>query len=248
MTIGKITPVAILLAAFALGSCSKDDENEENNKKVDDKEVVNIVDGHEYVDLGLSSGTLWATCNVGANSPEEYGDYFAWGETEPNKDLYDWSTYKWWNGSEFEPPIKYGVVANPGKEYNVIELAPEDDAATANWGKGWCMPTLEQIEELHKYTKVESATQNGVSGLKITGRTNGKSIFLPHTGWRDETGLNDVGSYGLYWSRSANANGHTLSYAHGSSAYDIWSDEGRYMGLTIRPVCSKKRKDIVADK
>ena len=115
MTISKIISVAILFAAFALGSCSNDDEKKNNKKNVDDVEV-NIIDGHEYVDLDLPSGTLWATCNVGAEKPEEYGDYFAWGETK-TKENYDWSTYKWCNGSEYELTKycvsgRYGTVDN----------------------------------------------------------------------------------------------------------------------------------------
>ena len=157
MTISKITSVAFLFAAFALGSCSKDDEKEDNKKNVDDVEV-NIIDGHEYVDLDLPSGTLWATCNVGAEKPEEYGDYFAWGETK-TKENYDWSTYKWCNGSEYEL-TKYCVSGRYGTVDNKTELLPEDDAATANWGSNWCMPTVEQIEELHRYAKLENTTQN----------------------------------------------------------------------------------------
>lgn len=244
MTISKITSVAIFLTAFALGSCSKDDENEEKNKNVDDTEEVNIVDGHEYVDLELPSGTLWATCNIGANSPEEHGDYFAWGETEPNKEVYDWSTYKWCNGSG-ERLTKYCVSGRYGTVDNKTELLPEDDAATANWGSNWCMPTVKQIEELHRYAKLENTTQNGHSGLKITGRTNGKSIFLPDFGWRDgATTTSSAGSSGAYWTRSINADpadhyAHDVAYSHFSSTAIIWAEDDRYRGFAVRPVCSK---------
>jgi hypothetical protein len=241
MTISKITSVAFLFAAFALGSCSKDDEKEDNKKNVDDVEV-NIIDGHEYVDLDLPSGTLWATCNVGAEKPEEYGDYFAWGETK-TKENYDWSTYKWCNGSEYEL-TKYCVSGRYGTVDNKTELLPEDDAATANWGSNWCMPTVEQIEELYRYAKLENTTQNGVSGLKITGRTYGKSIFLPDCGWRDGTTISSAGSEGGYWSRSINADpadhyAHDVAYAHYSSSATIWAEDDRYRGFAIRPVCSK---------
>ena len=105
---------------------------------------------HAWVDLGLPSGTLWATCNVGASKPEEYGDYYAWSETEP-KTTYTWSTYKWCKGSE-NTMIKYCVQSSSG--YNgftdaLTELLPEDDAATANWGLPWRMPSKGQIEELY---------------------------------------------------------------------------------------------------
>ena len=99
---------------------------------------------HEYVDLGLPSGTQWATMNIGANAPEEYGDYFAWGETEP-KDYYDWGTYKWCMGN-YNTMTKYCTISGYG--YNGFndgktELDPEDDAATAAWGAGWRMPSFD---------------------------------------------------------------------------------------------------------
>ena len=110
---------------------------------------------HDYVDLGLPSGTLWATCNVGADSPEDYGDYFAWGETQP-KDTYDWSTYQYCNGS-YNTLTKYSVeffdswyeqYTNYGYNGfidNLTTLLPEDDAATANWGADWRMPTKKDL-------------------------------------------------------------------------------------------------------
>ena len=142
---------------------------------------------HEYVDLGLPSGTLWATCNIGANSPEEYGDYFAWGETTP-KSTYDWSTYKWCNGSsttmtKYCTQSEYGY---NGFTDNLTELQSADDAATANWGSDWQMPSLAQIQELcsSSNTTTEWTQVNGVNGRKITSKSNGNSIFLPAAGWR----------------------------------------------------------------
>ena len=96
-------------------------------------------DEHEWVDLGLTSGTLWATCNVGATAPEDYGDYFAWGETEPKED-YSWSTYKWCNGS-YKTQTKYCTNSKYGTVDDKTELEPEDDAAFVNWGSTWRMPT-----------------------------------------------------------------------------------------------------------
>ena len=109
-------------------------------------EPVTPPDEHEWVDLGLPSGTLWATCNVGADNPEDYGDYFAWGETEP-KVIYNWSTYKWCNGS-VNTMTKYCTDSGYGTVDNKTELDPADDAATVNWGTSWRMPTLEQLDEL----------------------------------------------------------------------------------------------------
>ena len=106
-------------------------------------------DLHEWVDLGLPSGTLWATCNVGASNPEELGSYFAWGETA-TKDFYEWSTYKWCNGSE-TTMTKYCTnsdYGNDGFVDNKTELDFEDDAAYVNWGPSWRIPSYEQFEEL----------------------------------------------------------------------------------------------------
>lgn len=122
-------------------------------------------DYHEYVDLGLPSGTLWATCNVGANAPEEYGDYFAWGEIQP-KDYYDESTYQYCIGS-YNTLTKYcnnSSYGYNGFTDNLTTLQPEDDAATANWGAGWRMPTKGEWEELYNNTTCTWTTQNNVSG------------------------------------------------------------------------------------
>ena len=186
-------------------------------------------DEHEYVDLALPSGTLWATCNVGANSPEEYGDYFAWGETEPKVE-YSWSTYFDKEGGTLK---KYNN--NGGKR----ELDPEDDAATANWGNLWQLPSFSQITELYNvgYTTTEWTTQNGVNGMLITSQRNGKSIFLPAAGYRLDISLNNEYNGGYYWSRSLNTN-------DGSNAYTLcfnWNiincyNGSREYGQSVRPV------------
>jgi hypothetical protein len=157
---------------------------------------------HSYIDLGLPSGTKWASCNVGATTPEDYGDYFAWGETQP-KDTYSWSTYQYCNGSS-STLTKYCTSSNYGYNGftdNLTTLLPEDDAATANWGSDWRMPTQTEWEELYNNTTVIWTTQNGVFGRLFTA-SNGNSLFLPAAGgrWGDE--LVDVGDYGDYWSSS----------------------------------------------
>ncbi len=106
--------------------------------------------GHEYINLGLPSGTLWATCNVGANSPEEYGDYFAFGETEP-KEFYALETYKWGNGETNAFLTKYCTNSDWGIVDNKTILDKEDDAAFVNWGGNWRTPTLEEFQELMDY-------------------------------------------------------------------------------------------------
>lgn len=189
--------------------------------------------GYEWVNLGLPSGTLWATCNVGASSPEESGDYFAWGETT-TKSSYYWSNYKY--GSYM---TKYCTADGYGAIDNKIELEPADDAATANWGESWQMPSLTQCQELidSSYTYTEWANQNGVSGIKITSKSNGKSIFLPAAGFYfGSNGLCNVGR-GYYWSRSLQENypvgGYNLHL--GSSGINAASDH-RYTGQSVRPV------------
>ena len=157
---------------------------------------------HEYVDLGLPSGTLWASCNVGADNPWEYGDYFAWGETTTKSD-YLWDNYKYADGAEdkltkYCNKLKYG---NKGFTDGKTKLERSDNAATANWGSDWCMPTLEQIEELVYKCTWTLTTDHGINGYKATG-TNGKSIFLPAAGCHLGTSLSSDGVLGFYWSSS----------------------------------------------
>lgn len=169
--------------------------------------------GHDYVDLGLPSGTLWATCNVGANSPEDYGNYYAWGETQP-KTTYNWSSYKYCNGvtydyyyADYEYPLltKYCTESNYGYNGftdNLIALDASDDVATVNWGSGWRMPTKEECEELLNHTNSRTTTQNGIRGKLLTSTTNSNSIFLPYSGYRYGNDLKNAGDDGLYRSSS----------------------------------------------
>ena len=191
-------------------------------------------DNHEWVDLGLPSGTLWATCNVGANSPEEYGDYFAWGETEP-KDNYNWSNYKWCNGS-YTTLTKYCTNNSYGTVDNKTELEVEDDAAYVNWGSSWRMPTVAQQQELLENCTSTWTTMNGVSGHLVTG-PNGNTIFLPAAGYRGLESLYDAGYYGFYWSRTLDDFQYiACSLGFDSEFLDIWLDNNRKDGFPVRPV------------
>lgn len=184
---------------------------------------------YEAVDLGLS--VKWATCNVGAERPEEYGDYFAWGEVKPKK-KYNWSTYKYRRGTR-ETMTKYcnGIVDN-----NTV-LDPEDDAATVNWGGAWRMPTKAEQDELRKKCKWTWAIQNGVTGYKVVG-PNGNSIFLPAAGSMRNSSLDSVGSYGTYWSSSLVTSYPESAYYVGfSSSLVDWHFSYRYFGRSVRPVC-----------
>ena len=138
-----------------------------------------------YVDLGLPSGTLWAYTNIGANVPEDYGNYYAWGETAA-KETYDWTTYQYCNGSEttltkycFDE--SYGL---DGYTDSLTTLEATDDAASVNWGGNWRMPTQDEMQELLDNCTQVWTTQNGVNGRLFTG-PNGNSIFLPAAGGRD---------------------------------------------------------------
>lgn len=191
----------------------------------------------EYVDLGLPSGTLWATTNIGASDPEEVGDFYAWGETE-TKDTYSWATYQLCNGS-YLTMNKYCTDEYYGTVDGLKSLKPADDAATTLYGDGWSIPTKEQFEELvnETYTTCNRTTQNGVEGLKVTSQTTGKSIFLPIGGYRDGTSSYDT-NRGFYWTKDLYGGIDNLarSFSVDVDSYSAWDSKSRRCGLNIRPV------------
>ncbi|MBO7069080.1 MAG: hypothetical protein J6W52_10480 [Bacteroidaceae bacterium] len=198
-----------------------------------------IVDGHEYVDLGLPSGTLWATCNVGASKPEETGYSLAWGETS-GKSFFSWGYYKYSKPSA-TGMTKYCTNSSDGYNGftdNLTELLPEDDAATTYWGAKWQMPSLDQIKELinNEYTTAEWTTVNDVNGYMITSKINGKRIFLPAAGYRYNSSFSSVGYDGYYWSRSLSGKCTTAFRLLFSSRYISYTNWDRYYGHSIRPV------------
>ena len=189
---------------------------------------------HEYVDLGLS--VKWATTNIGASKPEENGDYFAWGETEP-KSNYNWSTYKWCNGS-YNSLTKYNTSNSYGTVDNKTVLELGDDAARVKWGGSWRMPTKEEFDELKNQCNWVWTTQGGKNGYRITG-PSGDSIFLPAAGFLEGTSLKQSGTYGLYWSSySGNNLPHYAYYLYFRSGYVNWDLYYRYNGRSVRPVIS----------
>lgn len=207
--------------------------------------IINIILGggvpsqnHEYVDLGLPSGTLWATTNVGANNPEDYGSYFAWGETK-TKEMYNWSTYKWCKGS-INTLTKYCRESENG--FNGFtdgknELDPEDDAAYVNWGKSWRMPTIDQQRELVNNCTWTWTTRNGVGGHLVTG-PNGKSLFLPAAGTYWSNSLSGGGSWGRYLSRNIDNDYsfHACYMYFTSNFLQAYNYDYRYEGYTVRAV------------
>ena len=173
--------------------------------------------------------------NIGASAPEDYGDYFAWGETEP-KVIYNWSTYTWCKGSS-STLTKYNTSSSHGTVDSKTVLELEDDAARANWGGDWRMPTMEEMTELIENCTWEWTTQNKVVGYKVTG-PNGHSVFLPAAGYRWNDRRYGTGSSGRYWSSSLDpdydSNACRLDFASGSTS---WSHDYRYDGLSVRAVC-----------
>ena len=193
----------------------------------------------DYVDLGLPSGTLWATFNIGANTPEGYGDYFAWGETTTKSD-YSWSTYQYCNGSN-TTMTKYCTNADYGNDGfvdNLTTLLPEDDAATANWGGNWRMPTKAEWQELYNNTTHTWTTQNGVNGRLFTA-ANGNSLFLPAAGYRYGSSLSYAGGDGYYWSSSLDTGSPRYAWGlHFSSGNCSMIYSSRNCGQSVRPVRS----------
>ena len=181
--------------------------------------IEGTTNGHSWVDLGLPSGKKWATCNVGASSPEGYGDYFAWGETS-TKETYDYDNCPTY-GLSISELQSQGYIDGEGN------LTPQYDAATANWGGDWRMPTKAEYHELLNNCTWEWTTQNSVNGYKVTG-PSGASIFLPSAGSREGSSLYDAGSRGNYWSS-------TPYDTYNSNAYRLYIDSrNRYMGFNYR--------------
>lgn len=181
-----------------------------------------VANGHEWVDLGLPSGTKWATMNVGADSPEDYGDYFAWGETT-TKSYYSPSTYSY--------------------SSNPTTLPLDRDVAYTNWGTSWRMPTKAKQNELinSSYTTWTWTIQNGVKGYKVTSKTNGNSIFLPAAGDRSNSGLESAGSFVYYWSSSLYTSDSNYAYSlgFGSDGASVAHGFLRFFGLSVRPVLAE---------
>lgn len=196
-----------------------------------------------YIDLGLPSGTLWANWNVGAASPEGYGDYFAWGETQP-KDIYSLDNYQYSGSGSHGKLLKYcndPRYGDNGFTDDLTVLLPEDDAAVANWGEGWRMPTQGEWNELLNHTTHTWTTQNGVNG-RLFKASNGASLFMPAAGyyWGD-TFCNDDGLGSIYyWSSMLETDdpyNAWVFYSSYSGSYGVGSHH-RFCGQSVRAVRS----------
>ena len=203
---------------------------------------VTVTINVEAVDLGLPSELKWASCNVGADSPEDYGNHFAWGETQPKKS-YSWSGYKFELGTNQKGPFsKYVTNSSYGAVDNKTVLDPDDDAAHVNWGEEWRIPTDEEWTELIEnctWTWTKNYKGTGIAG-SVVASGNGNSIFLPAAGyWLDANNYN-VGSSSYYWSSSLNTDCPSdawFVYFYSGNAY--MRDGTRNGGHSIRPVCHK---------
>ncbi len=184
----------------------------------------------EAIDLGLPSGTLWASWNVGASSPEEYGGYYAWGETE-EKDNYSWSTYTLCDGS-------YSTCHHIGDDI----AGTEYDVAHVKWGGSWYMPSINQIKELRDNCTQTWTKQNGVYGIRVTG-PNGNTIFIPAAGYRTRDSLYGEGENGACWSSSLYSNYSYSAYGllNFLNEYWDWSYYDRSIGYSVRAVISPEK-------
>ena len=214
----RIYLIMLMIAAMMV-SCNPKDEDDNNNSGGNGNNGGgnDQYNGYEYVNLGLPSGLKWATCNVGASKPEDYGDYFAWGETSPK--------------------VEHNCITD-GEHMGDISGNAQYDAATANWGGSWRMPTKDEMQELVDHCEWEWTQVNGVNGSKVVG-SNGSCIFLPAAGYDVVEYLVFEGDYGYYWS-STPYDHYSNVYASGLYFYDgrdtVWPHFSRNGGKTVRPV------------
>lgn len=217
------------------------------NQYINEKLILKKNLGSEYVDLGLPSGNMWAVANVGADEVTDFGEYFAWGETEP-KGVYNWKTYKWCKQG-FDKITKYCTDAIFGyNEFidNITQLEPEDDAANVLMKGNCCIPSHEDVEELMNNTEGSwESNYNGtsVSGLLLTGK-NKKQIFLPAVGYKDNKHTHNINNTGYYWISDFNKqldpyNCEAITIRKDKNVLFITTDE-RYYGSCIRPVLKVK--------
>jgi hypothetical protein len=228
----------------------------------DPEQATDYENGYAFVDLGLS--VKWATYNVGATSPKEFGDYFAWGETDyyyedgqntsampdwktGKSSGYDWASYKWCMGTE-ETLTKYNMDSSLGTVDDKIQLDLEDDVANIKWGGKWRLPSHDELCELcdsdnciwiwSSLTNEYSFKVNGYLVISKKTGYEGVSIFLPAIGFRYNTAIGSTRSYSYYWSSSVNSSNplSAWSISFSRNYYDV-SCNDRYYGLSVRPVC-----------
>ena len=195
---------------------------------------------HQYVDLGLS--VKWATCNIGADKPEEHGEYFSWGETE-NKRINNWETYRFTEGDKNEIS-KY--CSNPQYGWHKLAdslsaLEPDDDVAHKKWGGNWRIPTKAEIKELIENCTWTWTTRNNINGYLVTGKKPGytdRSIFIPVTGAYNDGKIFNPTKSGHYWSRDCGTLYPPDAYTLELSVREAYIGmESRCESIAVRPVC-----------
>ena len=223
---------------------NSDDDSSQGGQESpnDEPTTITTINGHKFVDLGLPSGTLWAETNIGATSAIDYGDYFAWGETQIKKE-YSFGTYQFSAGATPAGMKKYNTTDG------LVTLQTSDDAATANWGVPCRIPTADEFDELLPFsnnctwiwTSQTSSDGTSINGIRITSKKNGNSIFLPASGLCNGNSLHMNGTFGRYWSSTLWADYCTKSFAYefSDNYFSSWS-ENRSLGYSIRPVVRKK--------
>lgn len=210
------TLMLLLSIIFALSACGDDKEKDEPNPVFPPQtEIQTTINGHEYVDMGLS--VKWATTNIGASTPEDYGGYYAWGEID-EKENYTQKTYKYYKGSSY-------------MDIGTDICGTRYDVAHTEWGAPWRMPTPSEFEELEKSCKKELLSLNGVAGCRYTAK-NGNSIFLPMAGWKMYTTADDKGVDFAFWCGSKdNIRTYANLFSYKKTLLGI-----RYLGLSVRAV------------
>ncbi len=206
------------------------------NVEAENLEKSNIENGHEWIDLGLPSGAKWATCNIGADNPEDYGSYYSWGELY-TKNMYDWTTYQWCNGT---PNFMKKYCSNAEKgvldKKRVLEL--QDDVANVNWGGTWHIPSKEEIKELIDYCYWTQTSRKGVAGYLVISQNNNNSIFIPNGGFYTEKGLEGKMKSLRFWSNNITEYGITVVSLLSERDFVGFDVISRYCGLPIRAVCN----------
>ena len=238
--------LSLVLCVVLMGLVTACKDKKKNNDVTDptDKQTATTTgteNGHDWIDIGLS--VRWATMNIGATTPEGYGNYYAWGETT-SKASYSWDTYTHCihTGASDDGLTKYCIHSNFGHADftdGLTQLVATDDAATANWGGKWRMPTLEECKALSDNCTWEWVERGNVKGREITGPNGGK-IFLPATGYKSYDAVYYDKQSGTYWSKE-------LSSGNSQKAVDIvfsssnheWAYGDRDHGFPVRAVCPK---------
>ena len=207
------------------------------------KPYVDPYAGHEYVEIG---GKKWATMNIGASQPSDYGLYFAWGDTQgytasqvgsgEGQKYFGWADYKYGNGTS-SPGATGMTKYNETDGKTVLEAA--DDAAIVSWGGSWRMPTTAEFQALGAAVNTAWTQVNNVYGILCTDKTDSsKTLFFPAAGDCNYSRVEDVGNYGYYWSSSlltnSRQNAYFLYFYSDSAFWD--GSSSRYYGLAVRPV------------